>query len=224
MLLPQNHAAADIAQNTERQTQMFEGGPRFGGKNPSELPQNIMGKIETAHGGGWRDAIGNNSRKLLLTFVALAIIAVVAVFATIVFTGESQNNALVQRTAVSQETAAQQAEETVQITQAEMQQSVLFADGKTGNVILKAKSGEGVTNLARAAISQYLQDTGRTLSAEQRIYSEDFLKDATGSFPLEIGQQVSFSTADVETAYELAVHLTDTQLINLSQYAQNVAF
>lgn len=87
-----------------------------------------------------------------------------------------------------------------------------------------AQNGQGVTHLARQAVAQYAEGSGATLSAEQRIYAEDFLKDTVGAASLEVGQEVSFTQDNVAAAVSAAEGLTEAQLANLTQYTQNVSF
>lgn len=88
------------------------------------------------------------------------------------------------------------------------------------SIAQKAERGEGVTHLARKALKEYLTDKEGSiqLSAEQKIYVEDFLKDAAGSRPLEIGEEITFSVAQIDQAVALAQDLTYTQIQNLSKY------
>lgn len=88
------------------------------------------------------------------------------------------------------------------------------------SITKKAELGEGITHLARKALKEYLTDKGDTvqLSVEQKIYIEDFLKDAAGSRSLEIGEEITFSVSQIDQAVALAQDLTDTQIQNLSKY------
>lgn len=88
-----------------------------------------------------------------------------------------------------------------------------------GTVITKtAESGDGITHLAREALDEYLASTGKTLSAEQMVYAEDYIQNKTGSEFLEIGQKLSFSIDLLSEAVEAAQQLEDWQIENLKQY------
>jgi len=88
-----------------------------------------------------------------------------------------------------------------------------------GAVITKtASAGDGITHLARQALEEYLASSGKTLSAEQKVYAEDYVQNRTGSELLEIGQKLSFSTNLLEEAVLAAELLTDWQIENLKQY------
>jgi hypothetical protein len=88
-----------------------------------------------------------------------------------------------------------------------------------GAVVTKtASAGDGITHLARQAISDYLTDSGKTLSAEQKVYAEDYVQNRTGSELLEIGQNLSFSVNLLSEAVETAEQLQDWQIENLKKY------
>ncbi|MBU1255472.1 hypothetical protein KKE74_00520 [Patescibacteria group bacterium] len=95
---------------------------------------------------------------------------------------------------------------------------------ETGMIIEKANLGEGITHLARKALKNYLQDNPQELTNEHKIYIEDYLKDKTGSNPLEIGEEVSFSEDLIKEAIDASLQLTPNQLKNLEQYSALVAW
>lgn len=85
-----------------------------------------------------------------------------------------------------------------------------------------AQRGDGVTHLARRALASYLKDSPRELTNEHKIYIEDFLKDRTGSRPLEIGEQISFSEDLLNEAISASLELSPNQLQNLEQFSVQV--
>lgn len=87
-----------------------------------------------------------------------------------------------------------------------------------------AEAGEGITHLARKALKNYLREKGSNLNltAEHKIYIEDYLQNKIGDFPLQRGQKLSFSEELIKEAIDSALQLTPQQLANLSQYAQMV--
>lgn len=93
-----------------------------------------------------------------------------------------------------------------------------------GRYEYKAAAGQGITHLARMAVTQYAKDTPNTnLIPEQRIFAEDFLKDRTlaervKSKFLEIGEAVSFEVSDVREAVTAAMALTAAQIAALAKY------
>lgn len=95
---------------------------------------------------------------------------------------------------------------------------------ETGDAIfLTAQRGEGITHLARHAIYEYLKDAEKTLSAEQKIYAEDYIQNKTSSDPLDLGQTLSFSRELIKEAVEKAEGLTSPQIENLKQYTATVS-
>jgi hypothetical protein len=103
----------------------------------------------------------------------------------------------------------------VMLSQEEMEELSL----NDGAVITKtASAGDGITHLARQALEEYLRDSEKTLSAEQKVYAEDYVQNKTGSELLEIGQSLSFSENLLGEAVDAAELLTDWQIENLKQY------
>jgi len=95
----------------------------------------------------------------------------------------------------------------------------LLVGAQDGSSITKTASpGEGITHLARHALVDYLQDIGKSLSAEQKIYAEDYVQNMTGDEWLEIGQKLSFSQSLLADAVRTAEGLEDWQIENLKQY------
>jgi len=107
---------------------------------------------------------------------------------------------------------------------------VIFPDAEVdgpefrGSSITKTASpGEGITHLARSALKDYLADTAKTLSAEQKIYAEDYVQNQIGSEFLEVGQKLSFSKDLLSEAVAKSEQLEDWQIENLTQYTANVS-
>lgn len=96
---------------------------------------------------------------------------------------------------------------------------------KQGGIITeKAIKGDGVTNLSRRALKDYLKDNPQELTNEHKIYIEDYLKDNIGSKPLEVGEEISFSEDLIKQAIEDSLELTPEQLKNLEKYSALVLF
>lgn len=88
-----------------------------------------------------------------------------------------------------------------------------------GNSIVQiAAKSEGITHLARRAVKEYLGSTQENLSAEQKIYVEDYLKRKIGSRLLEVGEKIEFSTDLIKQGAEEAKGLNQKQIENLSKY------
>ncbi len=92
-----------------------------------------------------------------------------------------------------------------------------------------AQSGDGLTHLARRAISSYIEDNDIEISKEERIYMEDYVQkrlapEKTGLRFLDIGEEVEISVELIEEALEEANQLTPSQIDNLTQYTNIVSF
>jgi len=87
-----------------------------------------------------------------------------------------------------------------------------------------AQSGDGVTHLARRAVKDYLDKTGQgaDLTAEHKVYVEDYIQKRTGEQWLGLGEKVSFSEDLIKEAVESSWQLTDEQLENLAQYSAQI--
>jgi len=110
----------------------------------------------------------------------------------------------------------------------ELQETIIFAQldesSLDGPVITKtATAGDGITHLARRALADYLQESGKSLSDEQKIYAEDYVQNRIGSEFLEVGQKLSFSKELLREAVESAESLENWQIENLKQYTENIS-
>ncbi len=98
-------------------------------------------------------------------------------------------------------------------------------EGSVVEIMEVAKPGEGITHLGRKALKKYMElNEDIELKAEHKIYIEDYLKDLTGSEPLEIGDTIKFSTQDIDNAIDAALMLNDAQIENLGKYVPLVSF
>jgi len=90
--------------------------------------------------------------------------------------------------------------------------------GKTYTV--SAKSGEGITHLARHALEKYLQETGggSELTQEHKIYIEDYIQNRTGNEKINIGHTKTFSESLIKEAISSANYLSPKSLENLKKY------
>ena len=88
-----------------------------------------------------------------------------------------------------------------------------------------AQEGEGITHLARRAAKEYLDRTGqgKDLTAEHKVYIEDYLQKKTGDQWLSLGEKVSFSGDLIKEAADNSMQLTSEQLENLKQYSEQVS-
>lgn len=109
------------------------------------------------------------------------------------------------------------------VTNAPVQPIARIAEVKEDQIIVKAGSGDGVTHLARQALKEYVKtDSAIKLSAEQKIYVEDYLKDRTSNQRLAIGNSKNFSKDMVKQAIEASQKLNEKQIQNLGKYVKLV--
>jgi len=92
-----------------------------------------------------------------------------------------------------------------------------------------AKKGDGLTHLAREALTSYMEEEGLDLSDEERVYIEDYVQKRLSpekSEPrfLDIGEEVEISVELIEEGITQAEELTPEQTENLQQYSAQVVF
>jgi hypothetical protein len=83
-----------------------------------------------------------------------------------------------------------------------------------------AQPGEGYTHLARRAATQWLAEnqTDFAVTAEHRIYIEDYIQNHLGTQGLQIGDSHTITYDMIREAVDSARGLDEMQLQNLSQY------
>ena len=97
---------------------------------------------------------------------------------------------------------------------------------KTEKYLEKAEKGDGVTHLARKATQKFLQENLQDFKVtdEHKVYVEDYLAKKTNIQSLELNQEVEFSADLIEEAVNKSSELSQSQLDNLTQYANLVSF
>ncbi len=84
----------------------------------------------------------------------------------------------------------------------------------------KAERGDGLTHLARRALSNYIEENEITdLTDEHKIYIEDYIQKELGSYSLSLGQEVEISQDLISEAVNESRELSGEQLNNLKQYS-----
>lgn len=92
---------------------------------------------------------------------------------------------------------------------------------ENNTITVKADKGAGITHLAREATKKYLadnQDIAKNISAEHKIYIEDYITKKTGSYGLKVGQELTFDNNLIKEAIDHAQQLNQKQLQNLHKY------
>lgn len=107
----------------------------------------------------------------------------------------------------------------------QMEESQTAISEETDEAFIEtAARGDSRTTLARKALSNYLEkNNDSSLTAEHKIYIEDYLQKTVGhTSGVNVGTQISFSKVQIRDAIEMSKTLTDSQLNNLTKYAQRV--
>lgn len=88
-----------------------------------------------------------------------------------------------------------------------------------------AERGDGLTHLARRATTHYLEkNADSSLTAEHRIYIEDYLRKKVGhEGGTHVGTSVAFSKDLIREAVDASKQLNERQLENLKQYSARVS-
>lgn len=89
-------------------------------------------------------------------------------------------------------------------------------------ITIKARMGDGVTHLARNAVSEYIKDKNMSLSKEQKLYAETVLKNQYYQKSLNTGQDISFNIDHISDTVQKAQNLTEGQIHAWSQYTASV--
>lgn len=190
-------------------------GPQF---DDSGADNSLYEKIAAAKNNGWGASVASfvsANRAVLLPFAAL-IAALALGLGAIAILNDEQEPIQLTDIPVAQEQAQQYEQDEAEEQPQPERESAIIAT--TSGVTVAANAGDGITHLARRVITQELASSGVTLSAEQLVYAEDYLQNRTGTYGLEVGQEVSFSAADIADAIEGAQNLQDWQIENLQHY------
>jgi hypothetical protein len=185
-------------------------GPRF--DTPASRYQGEIDTIKKAKTNGWGAQIKNffsNKKPLALLMSGIIVVTIAGglVFATTQVDTEREGAALTSYTLPSTEGPGLASP----------------ASGtESGDFIITAEAGEGVTHLARKAVAQYLAATDTELNAEQAVFAEDYLRRIKGSYPLSTGDELTFTTEEIQAAVKNALALKDWQIKNLTQYTHNL--
>jgi hypothetical protein len=121
-----------------------------------------------------------------------------------------------------EEETTQIAEDIVrEVIESRSEQKIQQVDGV---LTVVAVHGDSMTTLARKAARNYISNNNvEGLTSAHKIYIEDYLRKMHTSRNIQPGTEMSFAQNDIAKAIEHSRALTEAQLNNLSQYAQNVS-
>lgn len=96
------------------------------------------------------------------------------------------------------------------------------AQSQNEDIIEKtAGKGQGITHLAREALTDYLEDNSNSstpLLPAQKIYIETYLASLNDNREINIGDKISFKKTDIALAIKRAEFLTPEQIEGWSRY------
>lgn len=106
----------------------------------------------------------------------------------------------------------------------ETQTAPVEASKETGSSFVEtAQKGDSTTKLARRALANYLEKTpDASLTAEHKIYIEDYLRRQVKNGKLGVGESREFSKDTIAKAVEKSKTLNERQLKNLQKYSKRV--
>jgi|AntAceMinimDraft_18_1070375.scaffolds.fasta_scaffold11361_2 hypothetical protein len=85
-----------------------------------------------------------------------------------------------------------------------------------------AENGDGITNLARRALGEYLNESESELSSEHRIFVEDYVQNHIGEGELQAGETISISESLIVEGINKAQGLSAEELENLENFTELV--
>ncbi len=99
------------------------------------------------------------------------------------------------------------------------------ASQETGSSFVQtASKGDGTTTLARRSLANYLEkNPDASLTAEHKVYIEDFLRRQVKDGRLKVGDTREFSKDTIANAIEKSKGLSSKQLKNLQKYSKRVS-
>lgn len=230
---------------TEDRTNPFS---RYDSSEQAPFPQftstpvqdNVRERIEAAKSNGWGSRLSKfaqSHKKKLLILSAMTLIFMGGSYLTNRNNADTvppSENADFSKSAVNPSSD----NDTAQVAKDNVPQNVLdIKINEDGDVIFPSEEseenedsitktaalGDGITHLARSAIYDYLAESGKGLSAEQKIYAEDYAQNRIGAEFLEVGQKISFSKDLLKEAVEKSEGLEQWQIENLKQYTSRVS-
>ncbi len=165
--------------------------------------------------------------------VIISILIVVAIAGGIYsYSKRSEQSMLTKETAVEESTSPEnlavttdQVAETATAKKGDVKETPKATSQETEKSFVEtAGRGDGKTVLARRALANYLEkNQDATLSAEHKIYIEDYLrKKVSHSGSVHVGTSVEFSKDLIQEAIGRAKILNEKQLQNLHKYAVRV--
>lgn len=145
-------------------------------------------------------------------------------------TGNSitEDNPNLETSEKTKETAAETKSEEVVIAKPVKEEKTtpaetIIEDKENKVITVIAVQGEGLTNLSRRALKQYLQNNSNSeLTKEHKIFIEDFMRKNVSATKIKVGNSKVFSENLIQEAINASKKLTEKQLNNLQKYSAKV--
>ncbi len=114
----------------------------------------------------------------------------------------------------------QAAPEEVKIDEPTEEKTVSISEETMDGFVETAAGGDSLTTLARKATRNYLEkNNDASLTAEHKIYIEDYLRRRVGFKAVHVGTKVSFSKIQIKDAIEKSKTLSEEELNYLKRYS-----
>lgn len=137
--------------------------------------------------------------------------------------GEDQDQENQAETTDNSSTEGNQSESTEE-TSTPTETEIVRVDEVSNDVTARAAYGDGVTNLAREAVSRYISENNiEGIEPGHRVYMETTLKNQYYQESLEVGQEITFTGSDLAQVVEDAQNLNEHLLANWAYYAQFIS-
>lgn len=91
-------------------------------------------------------------------------------------------------------------------------------ENRTEPIVIVSERRDGLTHIARKAVTTYSEREGIVLTPEEKIFAETQLKNGLTIYPLHTGQEVVFDEETLATTFHEAQSLSPIQRQGWSQY------
>lgn len=134
-------------------------------------------------------------------------------------TEEKDQESAAKQDQTNSEAAGSAATETNKENTAEAAQNTNAVAVEGESYKVTAVRGEGITHLARKALNKYLEENSDDqLTAEHKVYIEDYLQNRVGNGQIAIGHEEAFSKSQIADAIASSKTLSQKSLDNLKKY------
>ena len=186
----------------------------------------IMEDINQENEGGTKQWLQDNLR--IITSIIIVLVIALGIYSyskrTEVPNADLQTQITEEEATIEDSTGATTPEKATETPAVKGKETTPAPSQETGQAFIEtAVKGDGLTTLARRALANYLEkNPDSTLTAEHKIYIEDYLRKQVPSRRVFIGTSVEFSKSSIQDAITKSKTLNESQLKNLHKYAVRV--